>query len=41
MTPETDRGFAEYAVTALCDDGSVYVKVNDNEWEKLPPIPKD
>lgn len=41
MIPETDRGFAEYAVTALCDDGSVYVRFNDKDWEKLPPIPKD
>ena len=41
MTPETDRGFAEYAVTALCDDGSVYVRFNNDDWKKLPPIPKD
>lgn len=41
MIPETERGAAQYAVTALCDDGSVYVKFNDTDWEKLPPIPKD
>lgn len=41
MIPETERGFSEHAITALCDDGSVYVKFNDNEWKKLPPIPKD
>lgn len=38
MIPETDRGFAEYAVTALCDDGSVYVKFNNEDWKKLPEI---
>lgn len=38
MTPETDRGFAEYAVTALCDDGSVYVRFNNDDWKKLPDI---
>lgn len=41
MIPETERGYSEHAITALCDDGSVYVKFNDNEWEKLPPITKD
>lgn len=41
MIPETERGFSEHTITALCDDGSVYVKFNDNEWKKLPPIPKD
>lgn len=41
MTQETERCFGEHVVTALCDDGSVYVKFNDNNWEKLPPILKD
>lgn len=39
--PESERYFEKHVITALCDDGSVYVKFNDNEWEKLPPIPKD
>lgn len=41
MAPETEQGFQTHVITALCDDGSVYAKSNNKEWEKLPPIPKD
>lgn len=41
MTRETERYYEKHVITALCDDGSVYVKFNDKNWEKLPPIPKD
>ena len=41
MAPETEQGFQTHIITALCDDGSVYVKSNNKEWEKLPPIHKD
>ena len=41
MTRETERYYEKHVITALCDDGSVYVKFNGKNWEKLPPIPKD
>ena len=41
LSPETEMVCGEHIITALCDDGSVYVKSNDKEWKKLPPIPKD
>lgn len=41
LSPETETVCGTHFITALCDDGSVYVKSNNKEWEKLPPIPKD
>lgn len=41
LSQDTEETWGEHIVTALCDDGSVYVKSNDKEWKKLPPIPKD
>jgi hypothetical protein len=41
LSPDTEETWGEHIITALCDDGSVYVKSNDKEWKKLPPIPKD
>lgn len=41
LSPDTEETWGEHIITALCDDGSVYVKSNDKDWKKLPPIPKD
>lgn len=41
LSPETETVCGTHIITALCDDGSVYVKSNDKDWKKLPPIPKD
>lgn len=41
ISPETEEVCGIHIITALCDDGSVYVKSNDKDWKKLPPIHKD
>ena len=38
MTTEAITPTPCHAVTALCDDGSVYVSYNNGVWSKLPDI---
>lgn len=41
QTENTDDGYLNITVVALCDDGSTWRMINEkNGWLKFPPIPQ-
>lgn len=36
----TDVVETKVVITALCDDGTVWLKLRDNHWDQVAPLPQ-